>query len=151
LEHAAHELLPLFDALTKADDPNSEYAKYRPKLRFRLRLFEAQDAIAEHIQRDATAAKAVAAQPKKHGAKGGKKSGSKRRAAADRKWRDEARRIALAYDAAPRQTPPRRTDFIEEIKREFKRKGKASALQGGRAIGKVVDAMRREGKIKLAQ
>jgi hypothetical protein len=45
LAHASRQLRPLLEALIKADEPNSEYAKYGPG--FRFRLLEAQTAIAK--------------------------------------------------------------------------------------------------------
>lgn len=48
LAHASRQLRPLLEALTKADDPHSEYAKY--KHGFRFRLFEAVATITEAVE-----------------------------------------------------------------------------------------------------
>lgn len=48
--HAARQLRPLLEALTKADDPHSEFATYGPG--FRFRLFEAEATIARGVDFD---------------------------------------------------------------------------------------------------
>jgi hypothetical protein len=50
LAHADRQLLPLHDALIKADEPNSESAEYREG--FRFRLMEAMATIAEVCEYD---------------------------------------------------------------------------------------------------
>jgi hypothetical protein len=86
--------------------------------------------------------------------KGGATRAKTRKDDADAGWRTDARRAAMDYveaEAAKGRTP-RRTDVIEAIKRAFRSKGKEEALPSDdRVIGRLVDAMRREGKINLDQ
>jgi hypothetical protein len=50
LAYARRQLAPLLDALAKADEPNSEYAKYRPG--FLTKLFDAMATITEFVGYD---------------------------------------------------------------------------------------------------
>src|SRR5208283_2099921 len=82
---------------------------------------------------------------------GGAEAAKGRKTAADSEWRTDARKVAQAYvDEAAKagRKPPTRADVIREIRRRCK----ATALpRTDRAIGNLIDDMRREGKIKLEQ
>jgi hypothetical protein len=140
LAHASRQLLPLFEALRKADEPNSEYARYRAGFRFRLQ--EAQTTIAKLIQYG----RIHPLRQRSFGADGGNKSGPKKKADADERWRNEALRVAQAYVAThPSAT---RADVIGKIRRQC---AHLKLPRTPEQIGKAVDAWRRDGKIKLEQ
>jgi hypothetical protein len=140
LAHASRQLLPLFEALRKADEPNSEYARYRAGFRFRLQ--EAQTTIAKLIQYG----RIHPLRQRSFGAEGGNQTGPANKAKADARWRNEARRIAKEIVAEGKRKWSRLA-LVSEIKSRWI--GDAKSLPGDKQITRLINEMLKKGEISL--